>query len=146
MCWRDVIEWAINAYGTEQQPSPNNIERSMKNGVPIHAYRLVYPYSPNAPEMLWEWDKVSIARLLWNATAFGRELAHQYFPTWNALAEANQRIWETDYLPRGAYEPWESWQVWMDAYREIVRDAQALYEECHGRMPTNRRHARQEGS
>jgi hypothetical protein len=47
--------------------------------MPIHAYRLEYPDSPHAPEMLWEWQKEYIARLLWNATTFGRELAHQYF-------------------------------------------------------------------
>jgi len=109
----------------------------MKNGVPIHAYRLVYPHSPHAPEILWEWDKVYIARLLWNATAFGRELSHQYFPTWNALAEANQRIWEAYYVLRPAYASWESWQAWLDEYRELVRDAQALYEEYHGRRPTD---------
>lgn len=98
----------------------------MSHHVPIHVYRLVYPDSPDGPELLWEWNKVSIGRLLWNATAFGRELAHQYFPTWEALAEANQRIWEKDYLSRPAYQPWETWQVWLDEYREIVRDVQDI--------------------
>ena len=27
----------------------------------LHAYRLRYPDSPNAPEMLWEWKKEHIA-------------------------------------------------------------------------------------
>jgi len=87
----------------------------------------------HAPEMLWEWEKQYIARLLWNATTFGRELAHRYFSNWNALAEENQRIWETYYLPRPLYQPWDSWQGWMAEYREIVRDVQNIYEEHHGR-------------
>jgi hypothetical protein len=40
----------------------------------IHAYRLVYPESPHVPEMLWEWERPSIDRLLWNAKTFGREV------------------------------------------------------------------------
>jgi hypothetical protein len=104
----------------------------MKKDVPVHAYRLVYPGSSRAPEMLWEWDKVSLARLLWNAAMFGRELAHQYFLTWNALAEENQRIWDTDYRPRGAYEPWESWQAWLAEYRTLLATAQEVYEAPYG--------------
>ena len=111
--------------------------------MPIHAYRLVYPDSPHAPEMLWEWERPSIARLLWNATAFRRELAHRYFPTWDAVAEENQRIWEVYSLPRPAYEPWDTWRVWLDEYREIVRDVQDIYEEHHGRRHNDRRPARQ---
>jgi hypothetical protein len=105
------------------------------HGVAIHAYRLVYPDNPHAPAMLWEWEKKQRARLLWNATTFQRELAHQYFSTWEALAEANQRIWENDYLPRPAYEPWDTWQAWLDTYREIVRDVQEIAEEHDGRRP-----------
>ena len=114
--------------------------------MPLHAYRFVYRDSPHTPEMLWEWEKEHRARLLWNASTCGRELVHRSFPTWHALAAANQRIWARDYLPRQAYQLWETWQGWMDAYREIVRDMQDIYEAYHGRMPTNRRHARQEGS
>ena len=88
--------------------------------MPIHAYRLIYPDSPNAPERLWEWKKVHVGRLLWNATAFGRELTHRYFPTWDALVQENERIWET-------------WRAWLDEYRELVRDAQHIHEEHHGR-------------
>ena len=102
--------------------------------MPIHAYRLVYPDSPSAPERVWEWERPSIARLLWNATTFGRELTHRYFLTWEALAQENQRIWETFYLPRPLYEPWETWWAWLDEYRELVRDAQEIYEEHTGRM------------
>jgi hypothetical protein len=46
----------------------------------LHAYRLVYPDSPHGPERLWEGEKVHVGRLLWNATVFGRELTHRYFP------------------------------------------------------------------
>jgi hypothetical protein len=103
--------------------------------MPIHAYRLVYPDSPSAPERLWEWEKVHVGRLLWNATTFGRELAHRYFLTWNALAQENQRIWETDYLPHAAYQPWATWQAWIREYRELVRDVQAIAESHNNRMP-----------
>ena len=54
--------------------------------MPLHAYRLVYPDRPHGPELLWEWEKAQNAHLLWNATTFQRELAHQYFSTWEALA------------------------------------------------------------
>jgi len=107
--------------------------------MPIHAYRLEYPDSPHAPEMLWEWEKVHVGRLLWNATAFGRELTHRYFLTWEAVAQENQRIWETSYLPRPLYESWATWQAWLDAYRELVRDVQDVYEENHGRRHNDRR-------
>jgi hypothetical protein len=97
----------------------------------LHAYRLTYPDSLHAPEMLWEWEKEHVGRLLWNATVFGRALAHQYFPDWGALAQENQRIWETCYLPRPAYEPWESWQGWMAEYRALVATMQDVYEAQH---------------
>jgi hypothetical protein len=105
----------------------------MRHRVPIHAYRLEYSDSPPAPETLWEWEKEHSARLLWNASTFGRELVHRYFPTWNALAEANQRIWTRDYLPRQAYQPWETWCAWLDVYRELVQDVQEIAEEHSGR-------------
>jgi hypothetical protein len=103
----------------------------------LQAYRLVYPDSQYAPEMLWEWERPYIARLLWNATVFGRELMHQYFLTWEALAQENQRIWETSYLPHPLYESWETWHAWLDEYRELVRDVQDMYEEHNGRMRNN---------
>jgi len=50
------------------------------------------------------------------------------------LVQENQRIWETYYLPCPLYEPWETWRAWLDEYRELVRDAQDIYEEHNGRM------------
>ena len=100
----------------------------------LHAYRLLYPDSPHTPEMLWEWERPHIALLLWNATVFGRELMHRHFLTWEALAQENQRIWETSYLPRPLFETWATWHAWLDEYRELVRDVQEMYEEHNGRM------------
>jgi hypothetical protein len=48
--------------------------------MPIQAYRLV----SHAPEMLWEWEGPSIARLLWNAKTFGREVVQRSFADWDA--------------------------------------------------------------
>jgi len=109
----------------------------------LYAYRLVYSDSPRAPEILWEWEKKHLARLLWNATAFGRELTHRYFLTWEALAQENQHIWEVYYLPRPLYEPWKTWDAWLDEYRELVRDVQDIYEAHHGRRHNDRRPARE---
>jgi hypothetical protein len=90
----------------------------------IHAYRLVYPDSPHAPEQLWEWEAPYVHALIQNARIFNREVVQRYFADWNAFATENQRIWETYYQPRPFYEPWESWLAWMAEYREIVRDVQ----------------------
>lgn len=98
----------------------------------IHAYRLVYPDSLHAPETLWEWEKEHLACLLWNATTFGREMVHRYFLTFKDLAQENQRIWELYYLPRAAYEAWDTWQAWMTEYRTLVAMAQDVYERQHG--------------
>jgi len=111
--------------------------------MPIHAYRLEYPDSPHAPERLWEWEKPHRARLLWNLATFQCELAHRYFPTWNALAAVNQRIWEIHYQPRPLSEPWKTWRAWLEEYRELVRDVQDMYEEHHGRRRNDRRPARE---
>ena len=100
----------------------------------LHAYRLLYPDGPHTPEMLWEWERPHIALLLWNATVFGRELMHRHFLTWEALAQENQWIWETSYLPRPRFETWATWHAWLDEYRELVRDVQEMYEEHNGRM------------
>jgi hypothetical protein len=112
--------------------------------MPLHAYRLVFRERPSTPERLWEWEKVHVGRLLWNATAFGRELTHRYFLTWDALAAENQRFWETSYLPCLRYESWKTWHAWLDEYRELVRDVQDIYEEHHGRLRNERRPVRQE--
>jgi len=58
--------------------------------------------------------------------------------------QENQRIWETYYLPHPLYESWATWHAWLDAYRELVRDAQDMYEEHHGRGHKDRRPARQD--
>jgi hypothetical protein len=103
--------------------------------MPIHAYRLVYPDSPHAPEMLWEWEEPYIQMLIENARTFHREVVQRYFPTWDDLAQENQRIWETHYLPRPLYQLSETWRAWLDEYREIVRDVQDMIGEhsgCHG--------------
>ena len=98
----------------------------------LRAYRLVYPDSPHAPEMLWEWERLYVDRLLWNAKTFGRAVVQRYFLTWEALAQENQRLWKTYYQPRPSYEPWETWRAWLDEYRELVRDVQDIYEEHNG--------------
>lgn len=117
----------------------------MKHRVPIHAYRLRYPDSPHAPEMLWEWERPSIDRLLWNAKTFGREVVQRYFADWDALTEENSRLWEAYSLLRPAYEPWEGWQAWMDTYREIVRDVQEIYAAHSGCRSEDPLRARQNG-
>lgn len=105
-----------------------------KESMLIHAYRLIYPDSPHAPTMLWEWERPSIDRLLWNARTFGREVVQRYFLTWEALVQENQGIWETDYRPRPLYEPWETWRAWLDESRELVQEVQDIYEEHNGRI------------
>jgi hypothetical protein len=79
----------------------------------IHAYRLRYPDNPHAHEMLWEWERPSVDRLLWNAKTFGREVVQRYCADQDTLAEENQRIWHVYALPRPACEPWDTWQAWM---------------------------------
>src|SRR6266446_6693887 len=73
----------------------------------IHAYRLLYPDSRPAPEMLWEWEEPYITRLLWNANTFERTVVQCTFLHWHAFAAANQRIWETSYRLRPSHEPWD---------------------------------------
>jgi hypothetical protein len=79
-------------YGAEIGITSAYGERAMKHRVPIHASRLVYPDSPPAPEMLWEWERPHIDRLLWNATTFGRGVVHCSFLDWDAFEQANQRV------------------------------------------------------
>ena len=114
----------------------------MRHCAPIHAYRLVYPDSPDGPELLWEWERPYIDCLLWNAKTFGRPVVQCTFLHWNALAEANQRIWETYYQLQAAYEPWDTWQIWMAEYRTLVATVQEVYEAQHSRMPNDQRPAR----
>src|SRR5712691_4103786 len=57
----------------------------LKGSVPVlHAYRLIYPDSPHAPEMLWEWEEPYIHMLIQNARTFHREVVQCDFPTWGA--------------------------------------------------------------
>ena len=104
----------------------------MKHRVPIHAYRLVYPDSPHAPDMLWEWDKPHIGRLLWNAMTFGRTVVQCSFVDWDACTQANQRIWEAYYLLRPLYEPWGTWRAWVTEYRTLVATVQEVYKAQYG--------------
>ncbi len=103
----------------------------------LHAYRLVYPDSPHAPEMLWEWEEPYIQMLIDNARTFQREVVERIFPTWDDLAQENRRIWETYYLPHPLYQLSERWQGWMSEYREIVRDVQDMLKEHSGRIRTD---------
>ena len=86
----------------------------------LRAYRLVYPARPHATPQLWEWQQPSIDRLLWNAQTFGRWVDQRDFATWDALACANTRIWDTAYAPRVMYEPWPTWLAWLEEYRELL--------------------------
>jgi hypothetical protein len=54
-------------------------ENSMTYREPLHAYRLVSPDSPHTPELLWEWERLCIDRLLWTAKTFGRAVVQRYF-------------------------------------------------------------------
>src|SRR3989454_3474346 len=104
-----------------------------KRRMPIHAYRLVYPDSPHAPEMLWEWEEPYIQLLIDNARTFQRTVVQRYFPTWDDLEQENRCIWETYYLPCPLYQLSETWRAWLDEYREIVRDVQDMMKEHSGR-------------
>ena len=113
--------------------------------MPIHAYRLVYPESPHAPEMLWEWEEPYIQMLIDNARTFHREVVQRYFSAWEDLAKENQRIWETYYLPRPLYQLSETWRAWLDEYRDIVRDVEDMLEEHSGRRREDLLQERQNG-
>ena len=105
----------------ESWPPPNGTENMRKPCMLIHVYRLVYPDSPHAPEMLWEWERPYVDRLLWNAKTFGCAVVQRYLLSWEALAQENQRIWETYYRPRPLYESWETWRAWLDEYRKLAQ-------------------------
>ena len=114
--------------------------------MPIHAYRLVYADSPHAPEMLWEWEEPYIQMLIENARTFHRKVVQRYFFTWDDLAQENQRIWETQYLPRPLYQLSETWRAWLDEYRDIVREVQDMLGEHSGRMRKRSMSSREKGS
>jgi hypothetical protein len=104
----------------------------MRQRAPMQAYRLRYEDSPHTPETLWEWEEPYISHLRWNATTFGRTLVHCTFLHWHALDAANQHIWETSYLPRSLFEPWESWQAWIAEYRMLITTVREVYEAQYG--------------
>jgi hypothetical protein len=56
-----------------------------------------------------------------HAKTFGREVVQRSLADWDAFAAENRRIWEIYYLPRPASQPWDTWQAWVRAYRELVR-------------------------
>ena len=58
----------------------------------LHAYRLVYPFSQNAPPQLWEYAQPYIDNLLWNARTFDRRVVQWYFEDWAAFDRDNTRI------------------------------------------------------
>jgi hypothetical protein len=76
----------------------------------VRAYRLVDGL-PYAPPRLWEWQEPHISNLLRHARTFSRLVVHRRFPTWEALAGENARLWETHYQRRPEYQPWETWQA-----------------------------------
>jgi hypothetical protein len=93
----------------------------------IRAYRLVYA-DPYALPQLWECEQPSIDHLVQNAHTFSRRVVHRYFPTWQALASANARIWDTYYRRSPMYQPWGTWEAWLAEYRALVLEVQAIAE------------------
>jgi len=72
-------------------------------GTPLlHAYRLLYRESLDAPDSLWEWHQPWIDHLLWHARTFRQQVVHRYFATWQFLDQANTRLWERTYAPAPA--------------------------------------------
>ena len=109
----------------------------------LDGYRLVYPDSPDIPPQLWEWEEPHIRSLFKHAGAFRWQVVQNSFLDWDALAQENQRIWDTHYQPRPLYESWCTWQAWLAEYHKLVRDAQEIYEEHNGRRPEDQLQARQ---
>jgi hypothetical protein len=66
----------------------------------LHAYRLVYPLSQQAPPQLWEYEQPYIDNLLLNARTFARWVVQWYFENWEALDRDNTRIWNLYYRPK----------------------------------------------
>ena len=105
----------------------------------LHAYRLYYPDSPDAPEMLWEWERPYIERLLWDAKTLSCAVVQCYFADWDALVQENERIWKAYYMQRPPYEPWKSWLAWDEEYSTIVREVQEITAEHQGRRCNDRK-------
>jgi len=111
------VEVRENAGGTSEE-----------HAAMVRACRLVYG-TPHALPRLWEWQEPHIDHLLRNARTFSRLVVHRHFPTWQALAGENARLWETHYLRSPMYQPWETWEAWLAEYRALVIEAQAMAEE-----------------
>ena len=86
----------------------------------LHAYRLLYRDSADAPDSLWEWHQPWIDHLLWHAHTGDRQVVHRYFATWQHLEHANTQIWETCYVPVASFAPWQTWHAWLIEYRELL--------------------------
>ena len=98
----------------------------------LRAYRLVYPLSHHAPPQLWEYEQPYIDHLILNARTFERRVVQWWFADWVALARDNTRIWNTYYRPKPLYGHIETWQEWLDEYRQIILDVQVMYREQPG--------------
>ena len=96
----------------------------------LRAYRLIYLESLDAPPPLWEWEQPYIHRLIVNARSFHTtRVAQRYFGCLDELDQENARIWEAHYRPYPLYDHIETWQAWLTAYRQIILDVQAIYDE-----------------
>jgi hypothetical protein len=102
----------------------------------LHAYRLLYLDSRDAPDSLWEWRQPWIDHLLWHAQTFGRQVVHRYFATWQLLDQANTRLWETSYAPAARYALWPTRHAWLVDYRELLVITREVYEGHHGQQGT----------
>ena len=95
----------------------------------LRAYRLVYLASPQAPPKLWEWQQPYIHDLIVNARSFHTARVEQRdFPDWQALAAENARLWEAHYRSCPLYDHIEGWEAFLTAYRELIRDVQAIHD------------------
>ena len=102
----------------------------------LHAYRLLYRESLDAPDSLRKWHQPWIDHLLWHARSFGREVVHCYFATWQALDRANARLWETSYAPLARYALWPTWHAWLVDYHALLVVTREVYEGHHGQQGT----------
>jgi len=94
----------------------------------LRAYRLIYLHSPHAPPKLWEWQQPWIHHLIVNARSFKTTRVEQrYFQDGDALARENTRIWDEHYRSRPLYDHIETWQQWLDEYRQVIMEVQEIH-------------------